>query len=382
MPPFLAAQASAPGKVILFGEHAVVYGIPAIAMAVSDLRVSTRVTFGGDPNVVVSLLNLTSMQDTLPLSRTWSLTSIKAAFLGVDIASPDTFLPRPSAAITAALGKFLSGQHPKDANALRPALFLVLAILPDLLDQSLGVRIQVTSGEFPLGAGLGSSAAFCVSVAAALLRSRSSDVLLSTINAHAFAAEVLLHDDPSGVDNTVSTYGGAILYEKSPQSMSFLQDLPTLRFLVTNTNVPRETKVLVANVRALHTADPAFVNARFQAIHEIVSSFQQQVGTDAATAFSPAAFQAMIARNQTLLADVGVSHPAIETVVKLAGPDLPTKLTGAGGGGCTITYIPEHTDEAVVLALKANLAKEGFTVIETVLGGHGVKVAALANVEA
>ncbi|RHY58444.1 hypothetical protein DYB30_001928 [Aphanomyces astaci] len=327
------------------------------------LQVLTDQTFGGEPTVAVSLLNLTSMQDGQPLSRSWSLQAIKAAIGGASAAN-DTFLPRPSAAITAALVDFLSDQHPKDANALRPALFLVLAILPELFDElSVGVQLHVTSGDFPVGAGLGSSAAFCVSVAAALLRSRHDVVPLDTINAHAFAAEVLLHDDPSGVDNTVSTYGGAILYQKQPQSqMKALQDLPTLRFLLTNTHVPRETKHLVAKVRALHTADPAFVDGRFEAIRTIIEAFQRQTE-----------FQAMIRLNQTLLAQVGVSHPAIDTVVNLANPLLPTKLTGAGGGGCTITFIPDDTDEGAVAALKADLAKHGFTCVETVLGGPGVK---------
>ncbi|KAF0714220.1 Aste57867_3935 [Aphanomyces stellatus] len=364
-------EASAPGKVILFGEHAVVYGIPAVAAAVSSLRVSARVTFGGAPDVRVSLHNLTSMKDGQPLSRAWSLKALADATHDAAVAV-EAFLPRPSAAMKAALTQFLVDEHPKDTNALRPALFLLLAILPQVLSGHDGIHISVTSGDFPVGAGLGSSAAFCVAVAAALLRCTTDTAVpaLDVVNAHAFAAEVLLHDDPSGVDNTVATYGGAIVYRKTPQVMETFA-MPKLRILLTNTHVPRETKVLVAGVRALHTADPTPVEAHFRTIEGLATTFQAAVHADT---LSHAQLAAMISSNQASLDALHVGHASISTICALSATyGMATKLTGAGGGGCTITLVPADAADSDVAALKAELQKAGFTCLETELGGPGVE---------
>lgn len=120
----------------------------------------------------------------------------------------------------------------------------------------------------PVSAGLGSSAAFSVSVSSALLYSHgvlpvpapsspsSSEVLpehAHLVNAWAFVAEKVLHGNPSGVDNTVSALGGAIAYRRAisgrqEQSLKSLKGFDEIPFLITDTKVPRDTKTLVAGV--------------------------------------------------------------------------------------------------------------------------------------
>ncbi|CAK4145302.1 unnamed protein product [Aphanomyces euteiches] len=365
MTKFVASEASAPGKVILFGEHAVVYGIPAVAASVSSLRVSTRVTFGGEPVVGVALENLKSEKDGEPLRRSWPSNKVKEI-----VPNDAVFLPRPSPSLTAALTNFLKDEHPKDANALRPPLFLLLAIVPQVLDESTGVELTVQSGDFPVGAGLGSSAAFSVSVAAALLRCREESVSLDTINSYAFAGEVLLHDDPSGVDNSVATYGGALVYRKNPKSLETFS-MPKLRILLTNTHVPRETKVLVNHVRSLHTADPVTVEGHFSTIEELAKTFQQQVQSNS---LSESDLANMMATNQACLDALEVGHQSITTICEMSAKyTMVTKLTGAGGGGCTITLVPADATDDDIALLKYELTQEGFTCIETALGGPGVE---------
>ncbi|OQR92038.1 mevalonate kinase [Achlya hypogyna] len=362
-----ATTASAPGKVILFGEHAVVYGTTAIAASVSSLRVSTRISSTSTPDVRVALNNLTSAKDGKPLVRSWPLATLAAAFR--DVAG---FLPRPSPAVVAALEATLANEHPKDVNALRPALFLLVAIVPGILVSLHGVDIDVVSGAFPVGAGLGSSAAFCTSVAAALLKAiQPHSVDLDVVNSHAFAAEVLLHDNPSGVDNSVATYGGAIVFKRGPQTTMTKLTLPPLRILLTNTHVPRETKVLVGGVRVLYDADPVGVQARFDAIEALATEFQNHV---AAHTLTDAALAPMMATNQAALEALQVSHASIQAICAAsAAHGLTTKLTGAGGGGCTITLIPETCPAATLESLIANLQVLGYSCLETALGGAGVQ---------
>ncbi|OQS02475.1 mevalonate kinase [Thraustotheca clavata] len=366
----LTTTANAPGKVILFGEHAVVYGTTAIAASVSSLRVSATISSTSTPTVRVALNNLTSKKDGKPLIRSWNLSAIAAAFHS--IAQDKDFLPRPSARAIDALRSILIDEDPKDINALRPALFLLVAIVPEILNSTSGVNIDVVSGEFPVGAGLGSSAAFCTAVSAALLKARSkSTVDLEVVNNYAFAAEVLLHGNPSGVDNSVATFGGAIVFKRGLETIMKKLVIPPLRILLTNTHVPRETKVLVAGVRQLYDANPSAIQALFDTIEGLAGSFQHHVTGNTLT---DVVLSQIMATNQVALEAMQVSHTSIQSICAASKEhQMTTKLTGAGGGGCTITLIPADCSNETLKALIKDLEAFGFTCLETSLGGAGVQ---------
>lgn len=170
--------------------------------------------------------------------------------------------------------------------------YLIGHILQPLLTS--GLHISVKSLGLPIGAGLGSSAAFSVASSAACLQLHhrleaskigESDALLSltpenlhTINSWAFMAEVLIHGTPSGLDNTTSTYGGMLKFKKlesSNQYESFTKIPNNLKILLTNTKVPRSTKQLVSNVRELHNIHPSIIQSIFHSIEEITNHFIQ-----------------------------------------------------------------------------------------------------------
>lgn len=112
------------------------------------------------------------------------------------------------------------------------------------------IRVEVES-EFPPGAGLGSSAAFSVSLTAALFKIMTGDDPSSqTISAWAFRCEHLFHGKPSGIDNSICAYGGAILFQ-SGEVVEMLSGLRKLPALLVYTNVTRNTKVLVGAVSKL-----------------------------------------------------------------------------------------------------------------------------------
>lgn len=170
--------------------------------------------------------------------------------------------------------------------------YLVGHILQSLLKGGLDIRVK--SHGLPIGAGLGSSAAFSVASSAACLQLRDKlDFIqkggneenhslpllpenLHTINSWAFMAEVLIHGTPSGLDNTTSTYGGMIKFRKLESSNEYetFTNIPkNLKILLTNTKVPRSTKQLVSSVRDLYNTHVSILQSIFHSIEEITNRF-------------------------------------------------------------------------------------------------------------
>jgi len=242
--------ASAPGKVILFGEHAVVFGQPAIAAALSDLRIHVKVTATCTEKVVVSMPDLPN-----PLQVRFEAASlVKNSFKGP-----------PTKENTATIHEMLHDSlHQIDEialSALTPVVYLLNKLTPKIFPS--GTEIIVRSQDLPVGAGLGSSAAFSVALVAALfglslhtplpVNSKPSSRQLEVINQYAFYSEILLHGTPSGIDNAVSTYGKAICYTKGDGNvLTEHLEMPPLNIMLTHTHVPRSTKTLVAAVRAMY----------------------------------------------------------------------------------------------------------------------------------
>lgn len=236
----LTVVASAPGKVILFGEHAVVYGVTAIAAALSDLRIFVEISDTENGSIYVKLQDVI-MPDGSPFSRKISLDRLRELFLE----SGDALSPvDPDESILERLRDEFSDAPLAAAQGLMAIVYLVARVIPEFVWRNAvsggGIQINVRSVGLPIGAGLGSSGAFSVALSAALLRMRydqhpylraRSDTLssgsqpemsssgiigsssphspaviptsfLPIINGWAYAAEVVIHGSPSGLDNT------------------------------------------------------------------------------------------------------------------------------------------------------------------------------------
>lgn len=258
---FETVVASAPGKVILFGEHAVVYGVTAIAAALSDLRIFVEISPIPDDSIEVQLYDVIVPPEGKSFYHKITLSKVRSLFdetFSRDVLHPidpdedslnklkDEFQDAPVAA----------------TQCLMAIMYLIARVIPDCLwpkhDSGVsygGLRLEIKSKGLPIGAGLGSSAAFSVALSAALLRlkqqlqpflelddaandSKQLDMapqlksaaatatdakemqirlqspltsssrkaipgsLLPTINGWAYAAEVVIHGSPSGLDNT------------------------------------------------------------------------------------------------------------------------------------------------------------------------------------
>jgi mevalonate kinase len=159
----LRSVASAPGKLILFGEHAVVHDRPAVAVATS-LRTTA------DLEQIQELHIILSFPDLCPATFTVPLLALQSCF-SLSVPSPAPCSPEFSQVLQSIFAVHASQQHAENAAfaaAVVPALFLLVSIVVAPCGSGCGLRLHVRS-DLPVGAGLGSSAAFSVSVAAAAL---------------------------------------------------------------------------------------------------------------------------------------------------------------------------------------------------------------------
>ncbi|XP_051144101.1 mevalonate kinase isoform X2 [Andrographis paniculata] len=251
-------------------------------------------------------------------------------------------------------------------------------------------RVVVTS-ELPLGSGLGSSASFCVALAGAFLAlskcvkldvdnkgwQKFGDSELNLVNKWAFEGEKIIHGKPSGIDNTVSTYGNMIKF-KSGELTRLKSNLP-LKMLVTNTKVGRNTKALVAGVSERTFRHPNAMNSVFSAVdsisNELASILQSPVSDELAVTENEEKLAELMEMNQGLLQCMGVSHASIETVIRTTLKyKLVTKLTGAGGGGCVLTLLPSLLSGTIIDKLIAELESCGFQCLTAGIGGGGAEV--------
>lgn len=391
-----AFMTSAPGKVIVYGEHAVVHGKAAMAAAIS-LRSYLLVTTLSKSQRTISLrfpdigLSHTWDIDALPWS-TFSHPSKKKMYYDlVTTLDPD---------LVKAMQPHLSDVSPKataeNKKIHQAAASAFLYLFLSLGNQSFPGSVYALRSTLPIGAGLGSSASISVCLSAALLLqirtlagphpdqpSEEAELQIERINRWAFVSEMCIHGNPSGVDNTVSSGGKAVLfkrvdYTKAPE-VTPLRNFPELPLLLVNTKQARSTATEVAKVGALKEFLPGITEAILNTIDAVTMSayrlitspkFNKQDSRIAET------LGKLINVNHGQLVSLGVSHPRLERIRELV--DVVglgwTKLTGAGGGGSTITLLKPDVSPTALRELAEQLDAEDFEKFDTTLGGDGVGV--------
>lgn len=381
-----ALLVSAPGKVILHGEHAVVHGKVALAAAL-NLRTFLLLRPQSNGKVSVNLPNI-------GIKQVWDvgmLQRLDTSFLEQGDVSVPTLEQLEKLKKMGDLPRDRAGN---EGMALLAFLYLYLAICRK--QRTLPSLDMVVWSELPPGAGLGSSAAYSVCLAAALLTaceevsnplkdgvsvSRWPEEDLKSINKWAFEGERVIHGNPSGVDNAVSTWGGALRFQQG--TMSSLKSLPSLQILLTNTKVPRSTKALVAAVRSRLTKFPEIVAPLLTSIDAISLECERVLGEMVAAPVPEQylVLEELIDMNQHHLNALGVGHNSLDQLCQVtAAHGLHSKLTGAGGGGCGITLLKPGLEQATVEAAKQALTSCGFDCWETSIGAPGVSTHSAAAV--
>ena len=393
MPAFMT---SAPGKVIVYGEHAVVYGKAALAAAIS-LRSYLLVTALSKSQRTVSLrfpdigLEHTWQIDELPWA-TFSHPSKKKYYYDlVTKLDPD---------LVEAMQPYLSVISPKasekDKKIHQSAASAFLYLFLSLGSKNFPGCIYTLRSAIPIGAGLGSSASISVCLSSAILLQlrtlsgphpdqprEEAELQIERINRWAFVGEMCLHGNPSGVDNTVSTGGKAVVFKRNnyskPPTVTPLRKFPELPLLLVNTRQSRSTATEVAKVATLKKSQPVVIELILEAIDKVTESAHELIGSPTFDEKDQASVQTLgelMKLNHGLLAALGVSHPKLERISELVDAAKAgwTKLTGAGGGGSAITLLKSDTSASALHDLESKLESEGFEKYETTLGGDGVGV--------
>lgn len=294
-------------------------------------------------------------------------------------------------------------ETPADGNkGVVAVLFLIVSIAGSRLAEKGSIELHVLS-EFQPGVGLGSSGAFNVCLSAALIRffglstsdgdvavehaaacargwadiKKPSETMSHIVNRWAYAAETIMHGKPSGIDNSISTFGGAVAFQSG--KLSIIHDVPALKLAITNTKVPRSTKILVSKVGELRKLAPAVFDPLITSVEQISQTTLRifndyiKATTNEETEKLEAEIEALVDVNQGILNAIGVGHPALDLVVKLSAQlGMHAKLTGAGGGGCAITFVRAATPSGSVDQLRNELDEAGFDCFDAKIGAAGV----------
>ncbi|MBI2971354.1 MAG: mevalonate kinase [Candidatus Aenigmarchaeota archaeon] len=337
------ARASAPGKCILTGEHAVVYGEPAIIAAVGR-------------RTAVSVEPLEGFAYSDSRFRGTVRFTVEDAIYAVETARhlwDEGVVTSDFSALFAFIKADGYGNYRK----------AVVGALAQKFSLEYGADIRITS-DIPAGAGLGSSASLAVALTKAMASFQGVKLDLAAINAIAFELEQLIHGTPSGGDNTTACYGGLIWFQKRQHNVIEPLSTPhTLdHFGLVYTGPPEKTTgELVQHVRNL---DEAYRSQRVREIGKLVHMMKEALGTKDSRLVKD-----VINKNQLLLKELGVSIPEIdeihEAVKRIGGA---AKLCGAGGGGIVLCC---HEDKA---KLAAAVHKLGYELWDAELGAEGVRI--------
>ncbi|EEC07185.1 mevalonate kinase, putative [Ixodes scapularis] len=361
-------KVSAPGKTILHGEHAVVYGKAAVAASI-DLR--TYVTASPEEScVVLELLDLKYVESWS--TEQFTQLSVSEEDCRDNVVRSEALVPK-----LADLFKLKTGSKVPTDQAKLAFLFLYVGTsLAHGRGRFLPIRLSVTS-ELPVGAGLGSSASYATAVAAALLAQRGavhrplSNSDRDRVCSWAFQAECILHGRPSGIDNAVCTYGGCT---PSRLRLTNCFSIPSYKVVLINTEVARNTKTLVASVRTRHDQYPDVVKPvleSIEAISETCWKLLKHPESSTEVLFRQAT--ELVRMNQCLLNCLGVGHTSLDQVAALAASQgFSAKLTGAGGGGCALLVYHVGSGDTGAPAVQDLLAAEGFQCWRVELGCPGV----------
>ena len=291
-----AVVATAAGKIILFGEHAVVYGRHALAVPIVD---------------AVRAIVMRCDKTTTLTVKEWGLRRV------VDSTSTD--------GIDAAVN----------------------LILEELGGGGENFNIAINS-SLPRGMGLGSSAALAVAITRAAARCIGTDVDDERVNAIAFACEKLAHGTPSGIDNTLSCYGEPMLFQNTGsleiQTLR-LEEFPPL--VIGFSHAAGPTHEQVAGVRSRFEQDKKRYDLLFDQMDEI-----SRTGAAALVARQYDVLGRSMNVCHGLLNAIEVSTPDLENMIAVARSNgaIGAKLTGAGGGGSIVALCP-GTEDAVSEAL-------------------------------
>ena len=298
-----AIYAKAPGKIILFGEHAVVYGQPAIAIPVNKVYATARV------------------------------------FPDISAQKNEIHIKAPDIQFDAYLSD-IPGQHP-----FACAVHLTLKAVG--LEQPPASTLVISS-TIPIASGMGSSAAITVAIMRALSNYLGKPLPAEMISTLAFEVEKIQHGTPSGIDNYVIAHQKPVFFTHNQPIEHLSVEEPTY-WIIADTGETTATKETVADVREQHAANPDKIDGIFKQIGQITLKARPALITGDLNLLG-----ALMNENQRLLEQLTVSSRRLEDLIdaaRIAGA-VGAKLSGGGRGGNMLALAPSKDTETIATALR------------------------------
>jgi len=296
----LKSKASAPGKVILFGEHFVVYGVKAILCAI-DKRITVTAEKTKEKKISIK-----SNIGKLELEKNTSLSEIN--------------------------------------SPLKPFYYLANKVIKN---HDTGIEITVES-EIPLGVGLGSSSACCVAGAAAISR-LFTDTTKEEILELAIEAEKTIFQNTSGADCTVCTYGGIMEYDKK-NGFTTIESKPNIHLVIANSNIEHSTETIVAGVKEFKEKNEKEFSTLCKNESKLIEDVLKELKENNIKEIGKKVIQ-----NQEYLEKIGISNDKLRDMLKIGkNGSFGAKITGAGGGGCIFALTNKSNIENTVKQFKDN----------------------------
>jgi len=306
----MGVTASAPAKIILFGEHFVIYGEPAIVLAI-DKRAYAKTEVRQDKRLSIRSVNLN-------LSGYYENENFKVEY----------------------------GDAREAKLKFEPIRRAVEKIL-EKHGEKVGLDIEINS-TVPVAAGLGSSAAVVAAVTAAVSALLNIKMSKEEVFRITYDAEQVVHGTPSGIDPAISTFGGTLLFQMDTgfKPLDVKIDAP---LVIGDTGVTRSTRVQVERVRELREKYPQVIEPIMLSAREIVLRALEALSEGDLETVGE-----LMNINHALLCSVGVSDESLEWLINAArkAGALGAKLTGAGGGGCMIALAKNERLNQIMEAIQ------------------------------
>jgi len=302
------------GKVILFNEHFVVYGLPAIVSAIG--RKTTAVVEKGSGSG-------TEVNDYRPETPGYKAEKLRE----------------------------------QQESVQRMLKFMNINTEHNHFKITLG-------GDLIAASGVGASAASC----AAIARAFSEELVLNysdeQVNQTAYEGEKGYHGTPSGIDNTAATYGGLIWYRRGGESqiMDRMKLRKPVEVVMGNTGIVADTKIVVADVKERKEKEAEKYAQIFKNADELAQKARKQLA-----AFDLPNLGISMNKNHEMLQQIGVSCDELDVLVDLARDNgaLGAKMTGTGRGGYMVALTPgRELQERVAVEIE----RKGFQALRTTIG--------------
>ena len=292
------AMTTVPGKIILLGEHAVVYNHPAIAIPVQGVTARARVRITNTPGITISCPDLER------LCR--------------------------------------SGEDPPEEIA--PFIMLARKTLEAVERPEAGLEATLAS-TIPIKAGMGSGAALSVALVRAIGAALEIDLPLNQVIDLAYEAEKVFHGNPSGIDNSVVAHNQPIYFRRACGCKPIRERKSEFRFLIADSGARSSTSDVVSQVAVLRDHDRAHFDALFWEIGSLACYAREVIVRG-----NPVQLGLCMNRNHELLRQLTVSSEGIDRLVEAAwrAGAAGATVSGAGRGGNVVVLLESEESEGRV----------------------------------